>query len=100
MGAEYEFLGNKIVQLGVHYYVGYLKGTHKKVYGESLNDVKDKIMANLHQLEKEELYSRINGALGCNRDTFIFFYNMVVNLHSCEGAAIQRMQDYCDAKNI
>lgn len=100
MGAEYEFLGNKIVQLGSNYYVGYLNGTDKKVVGESLDDVNEKIMSHLLQVKKENLYRRISSSLGCNRDTFIFFYNMIVNLHSCDGAAIQRMEDYCDAKNL
>ena len=100
MGAEYDFFGHKIVQYGSNYYIGYINGTDKKVIGESLGDVKEKIMAYLRQIEKEELYSRISNSLGCNHDTFVFFYNMVVSLHSCEGAAIQRMQDYCNAKNI
>jgi len=100
MGAEYDFFGHKIVQLGANYYVGYISGTDQKVVGESLSDVKDKIAEYLRKLDKEELYKKIDNAFNCNHDTFDFFYNMIVSFHSCEGAAVQNMQDYCSRKNI
>lgn len=100
MGAEYNFFGHRIVQLGSNYYVGYINGTDQKVFGESLSDVKDKITEYLRKLDKEELYKKIDNAFNCNRDTFNFFYNMIVSFHSCEGAAVQNMQDYCSRKNI
>lgn len=100
MGAEYNFFGHRIVQLGSNYYVGFINGTDKRVTGESLSDVKDKITEYLRKLDKEELYEKIDNAFNCNSDTFNFFYNMIVSFHTCEGAAVQNMQDYCSRKNI
>lgn len=100
MGAEYDFLGNRIVQLGSNYYVGYINGTDQKVFGESLNGVKEKIDNHFRKREKDELYDRIDNHTDCSRAAFDFFYKMIVSMHSCEGEAIQRMQNYCNAKNI
>ena len=101
MGAEYDFFGHKIVQLGSNYYVGYIYGNPDKcIKGNSLKDVKDKMTEYFRKLDKEELYKKIDNAFNCNRDTFDFFYNMIVSFHSCEGAAVQNMQDYCSRKNI
>jgi hypothetical protein len=100
MGAEYEYFGNKIVQLGSNYYIGYINGTDKEIIGSSLNDVKEKIDALRRKQDIEDLYRKIDNHTDCSRAAFDFFYNMIVSFHSCEGAAIMRMQDYCNAKNI
>ena len=100
MGAEYEYFGHRIVQLGSNYYIGYLNGKDKEIIGSSLNDVKEKIDALKRKQDIEDLYRRIDNHTDCSRAAFDFFYNMIVSFHSCEGAAIMQMQDYCNRKNV
>ena len=99
MGAEYEYFGHRIVQLSPNYYVGYINGTDGEIIGSSLNDVKEKIDALMRKRDIEDLYRRIDNHTDCSRAAFDFFYNMIVSFHSCEGAAIMQMQDYCNRKN-
>ena len=103
MGVEYEYFGNKIVHYGLGDWRGFVhnaKGEVVELRDDSESGIKEKIDDYLRKKEKDELYDRIDNHTDCSRAAFDFFYNMIVSFHSCEGAALIRMQDYCNAKNI
>ena len=101
---EIEYFGTKIVYYNTSKtYIGYIvnrDGTQHNVKAATLDDVREKIDAYKRQYDIENLYNRINKNFGCNRETFDFFFNMFVCFHSCQGAAVLNMQDYCAIKNI
>lgn len=100
---EHEYFGNLIFEFGTNDFVGRVFNADEDVIeikGTSLDDVKEKMDAYFRLRDKNDLYERIDNAFDVNRNAFEFFYKMIVSMHSCEGAALMRMQDYCNAKNI
>ena len=103
MGIEYEYFGNKIVHYWLNDWRGFVfnsDGDVVELRDTTESGIKEKMDAYFRNRDKNELYDRIDNAFDVNRDAFEFFYKMIISMHSCEGAALMRMQDYCNAKNI
>ena len=96
--SEVEYFGRTIQQYRWNDYRCTINGVELRA--TSLSDIKEKINEFDRKAQRERICERISREFGTSQEANEFFINMVVSFHSCEGGALNRIEDYLNAKGL